>query len=365
MAIVEASHEGTIQQIDPIVQGGVTVGLTILSMGVTIRYLPGPVRLEPPAAAGVKVRQKSIKSPSQRLTIQDVLAAAPFPGISYPGNPPVTGFTNGTVIAEGFYDSTSAPGFFDANHLEVEPAENVLIGALTDNSAGVIKINNTVAIPLTHNQLSTNPESPATPVFKNEFGFPISPDPTSVIPTPVGPNPPPPAAAPAPTAAEGYFAQGQFHFHNFEYGGPGTLLAPPNTPLISVIRAQVRDRGDSFEIDIRGHASTPHQPPGGPRQNIQVRVRDMLAGTFGTKPQDWEYRGGSELSSLIPGTLRLDLRTPAGVVPEVHRWRFEATLPKGGIHVLPPERFEIRNKTAEDAVHINVRVEEDADVRDA
>lgn len=359
MALVEASIEGAIEKIEPLGANGVQ----ITSLGVKITFVPGPVRLDPPAAAGVAVRQKSIRSPSQRLTPADLLNTDVLPGRSY-GADPIKGFTGGTVIANGLYDTDATPGVLEANHLSVEPAENVLIGALTGNTiapasmAGTVRVNGTECVILTDARLSSNPISRTTPVYLNEFGLKILPHNLSIVPFPPGPD------VPAATAVEGYFGNdGKFYAYQFEYGGPGLIL-DPTKPQISIERAQVRDEGTQFDIEVRGHVSTPHQPTGGPRQTIELYILDMLPGTFGTAEADWVRRSGTPLL----GTLRLDFRSPGESpfthVPPIQRWRFRASLPKSGANLLPPERIEARNLTAERAVHIDVMEVHDTDVRE-
>lgn len=377
MAIVESMIEGAIERIE-----ASGAGVVITSMGVKIHFVPGPVLVVPPdpTVPPAPVRQKSIRSPSQRLTVQDLLKQDPLPGRTYPphptlGAPTILGFTYGTVIAEGFYDTGAGANVFHANHLEVDPAENVLLGPVTGSAAGVVKVNGVEIELLKDSRLSTNPDSPGSPLYLNDSGFEI--DPTSIIPVPTAPNPPPPAPAPLPSSVEGYFSGTKFYAHLFEYGGPGLLAPlhdttlPTNHPRISIERAEVRDLGTSFDIEVRGHVTTP-PPLDAVRHTIEIRVRDMKPGTFGTKPADWDYRA-NERDSEIVGTLRMDFRTPAGTpvdrVPPIQRWRFRATVPKSGIHLLPLERIEARNRTAEGAIHAvnpawHVRAELDTTVRE-
>lgn len=359
MAMVEAKIEGPIKKIES--DGG--NGLTIAALGVAIHYSPGPVIVIPTPAVNVPRRQKSIRSPSQRLTVADLLKADAFVAVSY-GADPIKGFTGGTIIAEGFFNTDVIPPRFDANHLQIEIAETVLIGTLTSNTGGKINVNGVEIVISTDPRMSSNPDNPTIPVYLNDSGFSIQQN--SIAPTPAGPNPPPPAAAPPPSASEGYFGNdGRFYAHLFEYGGPGLLLtADPSKPQISIERAEVRDEGTEFDIEVRGHVTTPHQPNGGPRQTIELFIMDMQPNTFGTKDSDWVLRSPAPLI----GNTRVDFRSPGAAPftldPPIQRFRFRGTLPKDGINPLPPERIQARNRTAEDAGHIQVREKSDTDVRE-
>jgi hypothetical protein len=368
MALVEAKVEGPVRTISPDGSGGVII-FAMGNPGVRIMYTPGPVIAAPPVlgAPPQPVRQRSIRTPSQRITVAQLVD-----GASLPGRIGIDGFEGGTIIAEGFYstDTVNGQNVFLANHIFVEPAETVLIGAVTGNNGTAIQVNTIEVVPLTDPRISTNPPDPSKPLYLNDSGFVITLD--SITPTPTTTNPP----TQLPTAVEGYFADGKLFAHAIEFGGPGLLapLADPALPIdfprISIERAQIRDRGTSFEIEVRGHITAP-PPLTQTDHRIELRVLDMKAGTFGTVPIDWQYRGSeqaSELTQLGIGQLRVDLRTNGGIpvqqVPPIQRWRFRGNLPKSGIHLLPPERIEARNATAEDAVHLHVREEADTDVRD-
>lgn len=367
MSLVEASIEGPIQSVASDGAGGAV----IVSMGVNIRYTPGDELIDPPdtSVPPAPVRKKSIRTPTQRLSVDQLISKAAFPGRNN-----LEGFVGGTIIAEGFYstDNVNGVNVFIANHITVEPAETVLIGAVTANDGSNISLNTTKIVPLTDSRLSTNPDDPSSPLYLNDSGFPITL--ASIAVAPSTPNPPPPATPPAPSSAEGYFAEGEFHAFRIEYGSPGLLApntppgTPPGFPRVSIERANVGNDGTSFDIEVRGFISA---PPPLPTTNhvLEFRVLDMKSGTLGLKPTDWEYRGGSEAAANITaiGTLRVDLRTtggnPIAQVPPVQRWRFRGVLPKTGVHLLPPERIEVRNVTAETALHQPVREISDTDVK--
>jgi hypothetical protein len=254
MARIESSVEGTIQSVEADASGA---GVIIQAIGVTIRFLPGST------SSG---RTKTIKTPTNTLTPAQLRDKTKFRGRVEEG------FVGGTVIAEGFYDTDL--GLLDADFLQVEPGETVLLGALTENLPGPprsLKINKAPVVMLNDPRLSSNPENPAVPVFLNQYALPMKIDSAAIVtPTP-DPNP-----TLVPTSAEGYFAGGVFHAFLFEYGGTGILAADPRTtPQISMIRAQYRDRGAQFEVDARGFLTTAHAPPGSPPQSVEVYRVDI------------------------------------------------------------------------------------------
>lgn len=249
MARIESSVEGTIQLIDADASG---LGVVIKANGVTIQFLPGPTK---------SGRTKSIKTPTNTLTPEQFRDKTKFRGRAEEG------FLGATVIAEGEYDTDL--GLLDADFLQVEPSETVLLGALTENLPGTprsLKINRAPVVMLNDSRLSSNPENPAVPIFLNQYALPMKIESAAIVPPGPAPNPPP-----GPTSAEGYYADGVFHAFLFEYGGTGELAVDPRTtPQISMIRAQYRDRDAQFEIDARGFLTTAHAPPGSPPQSVEV-----------------------------------------------------------------------------------------------
>ncbi len=377
MALVEASVEGTIDSIDTDNNGGaIMTTMTAGAKRVTILYSPGNVITVPQVATGTKVRQKSIRTPSQRLSVSQLISKVPLPGRGA-----IEGFEGGTIIADGYYDTQAGRNVLLANHLAVEPGETVLIGAVTGNDGTKVSINTVDIAPLTDSRLSTNPAAPGTPVFLNDSGFEITL--ASILPDPTTAQVPGAAPLPA-TAAEGYFANGQFHAFLIEYGQPGLLASLPDAalpidyPRISIERAQVRVEANGFEIEIRGSLSAP-PPLSAGNHVLEFRVRDMKVGTFGTLDSNWEYRQSEDASNITnmvdEGEIRVDQVSAGGapitLIPPTQRWRFRGILPKSGLHSLPPERFEVRNVTAElffdnaGLPNRTVRAEADTDVRDA
>lgn len=230
-----------------------------MAMGVTIRFLPGVT------ATG---RDRAIKTPTQLLTPADFLSSVPFPGRAE------SGFIGGTVIAEGTFDTDS--NVLLADFIEVEPAESVLLGALTENAAGTprkLRINGVPVVMLTDPRMPANPDNPAVPIYQNQYGFPMKIETATLSPT--GPTPTPP---PAPSSAEGYFAGGTFHAFLFEYGGTGSLLQDPiATPQIVMERASYRDEGTRIRFDARGFVTDSHA--GGAPQNVELFRVDINPAT--------------------------------------------------------------------------------------
>src|SRR4051812_43621725 len=102
MPVIDAEIEGRISAAIPV---GPDAELTVIG-----------VRVRVPNGVG-------IKSPTRGLTIAELLDPTPFPGRVE------AGFIGGTAIIEGPFDT--ATGVLTATAVEVEPAENVLLGALT------------------------------------------------------------------------------------------------------------------------------------------------------------------------------------------------------------------------------------------
>lgn len=259
MARIEASIEGPIQFLGPDPTG---TGVRLLAMGVTVEFVPGTL----PSG-----RVKAIRTPAKTITPAELLSTAPFPGRTE------AGFVSGTIIAEGEFETDPEAGtglnILHANFIDVEPAESVLLGALTQNTTGnppTLRINGSPVVMLTDPRMPANSDDPANPLYHNQYGFPM--DISSAVVSPNGPTPIPP---PAPTSAEGYFASGTFHAFLFEYGGTGTLLQDPAViPQISMERAAYRDRGAQFEIEARGFATASH---GAPNEDIELFRIDLDA----------------------------------------------------------------------------------------
>ena len=162
-----------------------------------------------------------VSSPSRSLTLRQLALRTRLPGRTEPG------FIGATALINGVVDV--ATGSFTATDMVVEPAENVLIGVVTQ--ASPLRILNSEIVPSTDTRIPFS--------MANQFGFGIT------APTiPVGTN----------AAAEGYYAGGKFQAFLLELTGNFPLTNPNSQ--INIMRAQSRERtpnaarGD--EVDMRG-----------------------------------------------------------------------------------------------------------------
>jgi len=323
MANIEASIEGPVESVTA--NGP---GVVIRTMDVAVHFTPGQT------ATGLP---KTIESPATELTVAQLLDPTSFPGR------PESGFEGGTIIAEGSFDTDS--NVFHADAIAIEPAESVLLGAVTENSAGpprVLRINGTEVEMLTDPRMPANPDNPAQPIYFNEFGFQIKVE--SIQESPTGPTPDPP---PAPSAAEGYFADGKFYAFLFEYGGPGELVVDPTTtPQVSMERASYRDRGTQFEVEARGFATSSHAPAG-TLQNIEVFRVDVDPAT------------GDEVETP------LDQADVEDVAPGFQRWRARIRENKGGgLLAGVPELIRVKNHSGITPDGLPAREQDTPDIRE-
>lgn len=329
MALIEASIEG---RIEPNSVKAFGAGVELKALGVTIRFSPGntmdPYPDPPPAPAKV-ARKKTIRTPQGELTPAQFLDATPLPGRT------AKGFEGGTVIAEGYFEvGPNQPNIFLAEFLEVEPAETVLLGALTKNdppAAGgqrVLHVNGVLIEMLTDARLASNPAAPAQPVYFNQFGFPMKVETATLSPS--GPNP---LTAPAPSSVEGYYSEkneAKFYAFLFESGDTGVLATDPvTTPQIVIERFQYRDRGAQVEYEARGAVTTSHQNPPSPfGQTVELFRVDFNPATM------------SEEEESI-GRATIDVREPG-----FERWRLrERPAKPGGFRAGVPLKVVAKNLT--------------------
>jgi len=304
MAKIESSLEGTIESIAADAAGS---GVVVTAMNVSIHFTTGTTASR---------RTKSIKTPVKTLTPAQLMNTKKFPGRND------VGFVGGTIIADGNFDT--ATNTLEADFIKVEPAETVLLGALTANSPGNLRINGCLIEMLTDDRMPANPIDPANPIFMNQFGFPMKIASAAVSPTGPTPNPPP-----APSSVEGYFMGDRFYAYLFEYGGTGQLLIDPAVvPQISLGRASYRDRGNNFEVQARGFVTTSHVPAGSPLQDVRVFRVDRNPTT-----------GQLVETEIPPDKLEID-RVEAGF----ERWRFQTRQPKqNGLLSGVPELIRVKN----------------------
>jgi hypothetical protein len=159
-----------------------------------------------------------ISTPTATLEFADLLGD-PLPGRQQPG------FLGGTAIILGM----TIGGVSTAHQVFVEPAENVLIGAVTANEGGALSILGVSVRPIDDWRMPT--------FTRNEYGFDI--DPATVE---VGSF----------AVAEGYLApDGVLHAHTIE--ADGRMTGPSNQT--SITRAQCRG---GHELEVRGASTHPN-----------------------------------------------------------------------------------------------------------
>ena len=160
----------------------------------------------------------------------------------FPGRPEYEGFVGGMAIVVG----TSSEGGVTASDVFMEPAENVVLGAVTANSPGDFRVEG-VKVYLLPSASGTDsyppgagydPRLPGLPM-KNELGMTIDPAKVQVY-----------AAA----SLEGYLGKdvsGEDAFYAFSIGSVSDLVA--SKPTVTIQRAQCRVRSTTqIEWEIRG-----------------------------------------------------------------------------------------------------------------
>jgi hypothetical protein len=267
LAQVPAALEGTISAITRNATTGVA---TMTVIGVSVRVTP----------------TTPITTPTATLTTTQLRSTALLPGRTQGG------FIGGTAIINGTWNATA--NRFDATEVFVEPAENILLGVVTANSAGQLSINGVRVVPIPTTEL----RMPSLPM-RNEIGVAVIP---STV--PVG----------AQAAAEGYYAGGVFNAFIIDVSA-GTPVS--STPQVTILRAQGRERtrnttrGD--ELDIRGGATTAHA--NGANQTIRIFRVDTI--------------NGVRTETLIGQTT-----TVPDVIPGMATWRFTVVTPPSANAVL-------------------------------
>ncbi len=317
IAQVEASYEGTISKIELDTSGtAVDVKADNGLTDFTIRFTPGMTQ----PAAGKTARRKTIHSPTVELSPQQLSQTSPLPGRSQDG------FVGGTIIVEGEYDVAHKILF--ADFMKVEPAENVILGALTRNDPGTppkLAINGIPVVMLTDDRMAANSKDPANPIYRNQYGFPMKIE--SAVVSPSGPTPTPPP----PSSAEGYLAGGQFYAFLFEYGDTGELLVDPAvTPQISIERASYRDDGTEIRVDARGFVTTAHSGVNDPdvelfrvdldpatNQEVEspVDVADIVAVEPGYARWRLQFRGNKPGGTQSGAPLKIIVKNHSGIDP--------------------------------------------------
>lgn len=130
-------------------QGPLTAVASDGGTGATVVVLGSVIQV--PATAVVH-------SPTAPLTLAQLLDATPLPGRTQ------AGFLGGIATANGTIDPVT--GVMTATDLLVDPAEAVILGAVTANGANLV-VN---GVPVV---LMSDPRIPGTPL-QNDLGFPIT-----------------------------------------------------------------------------------------------------------------------------------------------------------------------------------------------
>lgn len=147
----------------------------VVCLGATVASAQLPMRMEGPLTAvasdggtgatvvvlGSVIQVPAtavVHSPTAPLTIAQLLDVTPLPGRTQ------AGFLGGTALVNGSIDPVT--GVMTAADLLVDPAESVILGAVTANGANLV-VN---GVPLV---LINDPRIPGTPLL-NDIGFPIN-----------------------------------------------------------------------------------------------------------------------------------------------------------------------------------------------
>jgi hypothetical protein len=213
-AVVPAAIEGPISSIV-----ATNANATVVVMGITILVTPDTV----------------ITTPTATLTLQQLLDTAPLPGRSE------AGFVGGTAIVDG---NTTEAGDVIADNLFVEPAENVVIGVVTENGAGSLKVNGMAVTMLTDERIPAEP-------LRNDLGFEIAREAITVGTV---------------VALEGYYSASSQALQAFILEATGIPALNPGLQ-VSILRAQ--GRADRGELEVRGGVSG---VPAGAVVTVQIRA---------------------------------------------------------------------------------------------
>ncbi len=135
-----------------------------------------------------------VHSPTRTLTLRQLALRTRLPGRTEPG------FIGGTALINGVVEV--ATGIFTATEMDVEPAENVLIGVVTESAP--LRILNSEIAPITDARIPFS--------MVNQYGFNVT------APTiPVGTN----------ISAAGYYAGDKFQAFLLEQQIVGILIEDP------------------------------------------------------------------------------------------------------------------------------------------
>jgi len=281
--------------VDRLLRGALALALSVMAAGAAAQVpfaIEGPIHAVDPERRTITVMGQTISvpqrtplvpimSPTARVTLQQ-LDGDPLPGRIE------RGFIGGTAIISG---QILADGSYVADDVFVEPAENVLRGALTAVNPfriGVVEL-----------RALTDPRMPSGPL-NNQFGFEI--DGASLQPGTFA-------------AAGGYFSRSDnvLHYHTLDIQGNARLRIPGNQ--VSVQRAQCRIRGGGRdEIEVRGGVTngSPNTTP-----------VPLAAGTQLTLIL--QQRAGTRRTLTVPATVALDFPGYGSYVIRANNLAFPVT----------------------------------------
>ena len=209
-----------------------------------------------------------VHTPTARLTsVADIVSTTPFAG-----RPGTSGFVGGTAIVVGI----SGDGGVTATDVFMEPAENVILGAVTANSPGDFRVEGVKVYLLAPSSakpsyppgIPFDPRLPGLPM-KNELGFAIDPAKVPLY---------------ADAALEGYFGKDGNNdaFYAFSIDSVSDVEDP--NPTVSILRAQCRVRSTTqVEWEIRG--------------GVYPWVQGA---TIGVYPPSDQFNGGKPYATNVP-----------------------------------------------------------------
>ena len=251
-ASVISEVEGTVTAISTNLNG--SVSMTVMGIAVNV-----PVGTP-------------VNTPTVQLTFAQLVSTTPLPNRTQPG------FIGGTAIVTGTSD---ARGVLTADSVFVEPAENVILGIVTANTATSISVNNVPVVFIQDARMLAEP-------VKDVNGIEII---SSSIPVGTG------------AALEGYYSNGIFNAFLMEAEEGTPVVAAPQ---VAITRATARERGPSNqrgdEYEIRGSTTMTHVAPGVTTQTIRVvridnGVETLLGPTTATLDVTgiavWRLRGAT------------------------------------------------------------------------
>ena len=293
-----------------------TIAMSVLFLNSTLlaQVTPPDAELEGPlltvdqatgelSVMGIKVvinGNTKIESPSAVLTLDQLKDTTPLPGRTEEG------FKGGTATVTGTVDPMT--GVVTAATLHVEPAENVVLGVITENVAGKVKVNGLQVEYLNDARMPLK-------AIQNEFGFAVKPE--SIL---VG----------TPGSIEGYYDGTLFRAFLLEIDGQAEMVDP--NPQVSILRAQTRDREDGKrdEVKARGAVTMKHAADNVTTQTVALYRVDNGVDAFldvveAERAEDnpefaiWTYSGKTPPSSHpiyshAPGTIKaVNLSEGAGL----------------------------------------------------